>query len=271
MKTIGWIAAICAMLPALGVAAAATPLSAVTIDEASLARMEKRHPLGSAEVDDPVYKRKQRYQGIWLRDLLQDMSYAGHAESDVYVRFRCKDGYAPIMPLARALSGKGLLAVRDLNASAGKNWEAFSANGQTSTPAPAYLVWASPGDIEEFPWPYQIVAIELTTSADVLGAAMADDSRRAGFDLFVKHCLKCHAVNGVGGTFGPDLNIPCSVTEYWNPAFLGRFIADAGSIRAGTRMPDFHSLSGAEIQAMIAYLEYMSGHKKAGAACPAGR
>ncbi|HUA57822.1 MAG TPA: c-type cytochrome [Verrucomicrobiae bacterium] len=271
MKAMRWAVAICGLILAREVAAAATPLSGVTINGESIAQMQKRHPLGSAEVDDPVYKRKQRYEGIWLRDLLKDMSYAGHAESDVYVRFRCKDGYAPIMPLARALSGKGLLAVRDLNAPAGKSWELFSANGQTSTPAPAYLVWASPGDIEEFPWPYQIVAIELTTSADVLGAAMADDSRRPGFDLFVKHCLKCHAVNGVGGTFGPDLNIPCSVTEYWNPAFLGRFIADAGSIRAGTRMPGFQSLTGAEIQAIIQYLEYMGGHKKAGAACPSGR
>ena len=270
MSTIGWVAALAVLILARDVAAAGTPLSAVTINDESLAQMQKKHPLGSVEVDDPVYKRKQRYEGFWLRDLLKDMSHAGHPESDVYVRFRCKDGYAPIMPLSRALTGKGLLAVRDLSAPAGKTWQPFSANGQTSTPAPAYLVWDSPADIEEFPWPYQIVAIELTTSADVLGAAMADDSRRPGFDLFVKHCLKCHAMNGVGGTFGPDLNFPCSVTQYWNPAFLGRFIADAGSIRAGTKMPDFHAMSGKEIQAIVEYLQYMSGHKKTGAACPSG-
>ena len=130
-----WIAMISLLTPAWCMAAAGTPLGVFPINEESLAQMQKRHPLGSVEVDDPVYKRKQRYQGFWLRDLLKDLSYAGHPESDVYVRFRCKDGYAPIMPLSRALRGEGLIAVRDLGAPPGKNWEPFSANGETSRPA----------------------------------------------------------------------------------------------------------------------------------------
>jgi mono/diheme cytochrome c family protein len=267
-----WIAGISLLMPAWCVALAETPIAVCPINQESLAQMQKRHPLGSVEVDDPVYKRKQRYQGFWLRDLLKYLSHAGHPESEVYVRFRCKDGYAPIMPLSRALKGDGLIAVRDLGATSGKNWEPFSANGQTSTPAPSYLVWVSPpGDIEEYPWPYQIVAIELASSADVLGAAVADDSRKTGFDLFVKHCLKCHAINGVGGTFGPELNSPCSVTQYWNPGFLSRFIASAGSIRAGTKMPDFHTMPAKDIQAIIEYLQYMGSHKNSGATCPSER
>jgi hypothetical protein len=131
------------------------------INEESLAQMQKRHPLGSVAVEDPVYKRKQRYQGFWLRDLLKYLSYAGHPESDVYVRFRCKDGYLPTMPLSRALRGEGLIAVRDLGAPPGKNWQPWPANAETMTPAPSYLVWASPpGDTDEYPWPYQIVAID---------------------------------------------------------------------------------------------------------------
>ena len=152
MSGMGWVAAISLLMPAWCVAAAGTPLGVYPINEESLSQMQKRHPASSIAVDDPVYKRKQRYEGFWLRDLLKDLSYAGHPESDVYVRFRCKDGYAPIMPLSRALKGDGLIAVRDLGAPTGKNWESFSANGTTSTPAPGYLVWASPaGDIEEYP------------------------------------------------------------------------------------------------------------------------
>ncbi len=272
MSVTGWIAAMSLLTPACCVAAAAAPLGVLPINDESLAQLQKRYPPGSVEVDDPVYKRKQRYEGFWLRDLLKDLGRAGHPESGVYVRFRCKDGYAPIMPLSRALKSEGLIAVRDLGAPAGKNWESLPANGETSTPAPSYLVWASPpGDIEEYPWPYQIVAIELATSADVLGAALPDDSQRPGFDLFVKHCLKCHAVNGVGGTLGPELNSPCSVTQYWNPGFLSRFIANASSIRAGTKMPDFHDVPGKDIEAIIEYLRYMGSHKKTGAACPVER
>jgi len=268
MRGMGWISVISLLTPAWCAAPAGTPLAVCPINEESLAQMQKRHPLASVVVDDPVYHRKQRYQGFWLRDVLKDLSHAGHPESDVYVRFRCKDGYLPIMPLSRALKGQGLIAVRDLGAPTGRDWESSSANGEPSTPAPGYLVWVSPpGDAEEYPWPYQMVAIELTSAADALGSTVPDGSAKSGYGLFVKHCLKCHAIDGVGGTFGPELNSPCSVTEYWNPGFLSRFIANAGSIRTGTRMPDFHSMSGKEIQAIIEYLEYIASHRKTGATC----
>lgn len=87
-----WIAGISLLFPAWCVAVAETPIAVCPISQESLDQMQKRHPLRSVEVDDPVYKRKQRYQGFWLRDLLKALSYAGHPESDVYARFRCKDG-----------------------------------------------------------------------------------------------------------------------------------------------------------------------------------
>lgn len=79
--------------------------------------------------------------------------------------------------------------------------------------------------------------------------------------------MKCHAMNGVGGTLGPELNYPCSVTEYWNPGFLSRFIAKASSIRAGTKMPDFASMPGKDVESIVEYLQYMGSHKKSGAVC----
>jgi mono/diheme cytochrome c family protein len=145
-----------------------------------------------------------------------------------------------------------LIAIRDANAPQGEDWQPLPGSGTASTPAPSYLVWLSPpGDPEEYPWPYQIVAIELVSSSDA-------------------HCLKCHAINGVGGTFGPELNSRCSVTEYWNPRLLSRFIANAGSIRAGTKMPNFDSLGEKDIRVIVEYLQSMAGHKKAGAVCPLG-
>jgi mono/diheme cytochrome c family protein len=260
------------LTPAWCAAAAGTALAVWSINDESIAQMRTRHPLVSAEVDDPVYKRKQRYEGFWLRDVLAEMKYAGHAEADIYVRFRCKDGYLPIMPLSRALRGDGLVAIRDLHAAPGKDWAPSTASREPSTPSPSYLVWASSkGDTDEYPWPYQMISIELVSAADALGELAPEGSKKSGYDLFVTHCLKCHGINGVGGTFGPELNTPCNVTEYWNPGFLSKFIAQASSVRAGTKMPDFHSMPRSDIQAIVDYLQYMSGHKKAGAVCQAGR
>ena len=257
LLTVGWCAAV-----------AETPLVVFPINAESIARMRKQHPLASAEVNDPVYKRKQRYQGFWLRDVLQDLDQAGRPKTGVYVRFRCKDGYLPIMPLARAMAGKGLIAIRDANALQGEDWRPLPGSGASSTPAPGYLVWVSPpGDPDEYPWPYRMVAIELVSSSDAL-AGLDPGGSKPGQELFVMHCLKCHAINGVGGTFGPELNSPCSVTEYWNPRLLPRFIANAGSVRAGTRMPTFDSLRGKDVQLIVEYLQSMAAHKKPGAVCP---
>jgi mono/diheme cytochrome c family protein len=259
------IAVMCVLATGSHAAMAATPLAVFPINEQAIAQMRKQHPLASAEVNDPVYKRKQRYQGLWLADVLKDLSRGDHPEAGLYVRFRCKDGYLPMMPLARAMGAKGLIAIRDANASQGEDWQPLPGGG---TLAPSYLVWLSPpGDPEEYPWPYQMVAIELVSSSDAL-AGLNPHGSKPGQELFVAHCLKCHAINGVGGTFGPELNSPCSVTEYWNPRLLSRFIANAASIRAGTRMPDFNSLPEQDIQRIVGYLQAMAGHKKPGAVCP---
>lgn len=249
-------------------AATGAPLAVFPINEDSIAQMRKQHPLVSAKVNDPVYKRKCRYQGVWLRDVLKNLDRGGRPDSGVYVRFRCKDGYLPIMPLTRALGAKGLIAIRDASAPRGKDWRPLPEGGTASTPAPSYLVWVSPpGDPEEYPWPFQMVAIELVSSSEAL-AGLVSDSATPGGELFVKHCFKCHAINGAGGTFGPELNSPCSVTEYWRPHLLSRFIANAASIRTGTRMPAFDSLPEEDIQAIVEYLQFMAGHKKPGAVCP---
>jgi hypothetical protein len=121
----GWCAAL-----------AGTSLAVFPITEESIAQMRKQHPLASAEVNDPVYKRKQRYQGFWLRDVLNDLGQGGRPETGVYVRFRCKDGYLPIMPLARAMGGKGLIAIRDANAPQGEDWQPLP-GGTSSTLAPS--------------------------------------------------------------------------------------------------------------------------------------
>ena len=268
MGGVAWIAGMCLLTLGWCAEVAGAPLAVLTINAESIAKMRQQHPLASAEVTDPVYKRKQRYQGFWLGDVLKDLSQGGHPETGVYVRFRCKDGYLPIMPLTRAMSGQGLIAIRDANAPKGQDWQPLPGSGTSSTPAPSYLVWVSPaGDPDEYPWPYQMVAIELVSSSDAL-AGLDSDGSKPGHELFVAHCLKCHAINGVGGTLGPELNSPCSVTEYWNPRLLSRFIANAPSIRAATKMPTFDSLGEKDIQVIVEYLHAMAAHKKPGAACP---
>jgi hypothetical protein len=63
---------------ASGAAITETPLAVFPINAESMAQMRQHHPLASAEVNDPVYQRKQRYQGFWLRDILKDLARIFH-------------------------------------------------------------------------------------------------------------------------------------------------------------------------------------------------
>lgn len=247
---------------------AGAPLAVFSITEQRIAQARESQHLVSVSVDDPVYKRRQEYQGIWLLDVLKNLQFDRYPESETYVRFRCKDGYAPTVPLTRALKVNALIALRDKRAPQGKDWEQLPGSNAPSTPAPSYLVWvAPPGNTEEFPWPYQMVAIELVSSSEAF-PGLPSGTAKAGQELFVSHCSKCHSINGVGGTLGPELNSPCSVTEYWNPRLLRQFITNAGSVRNGTKMPNFDSLPDKDIQLLLDYLHTMARDKMPGASCP---
>src|SRR3954449_5096126 len=85
MAQLARIASVCLLTVAWCTAAAGMPVAVFTIDKESILKVRKHHPLASAEVDDPVYKRKQHYQGLWLRDVLTELDQGGHPESDLYV------------------------------------------------------------------------------------------------------------------------------------------------------------------------------------------
>jgi ubiquinol-cytochrome c reductase cytochrome b subunit len=70
--------------------------------------------------------------------------------------------------------------------------------------------------------------------------------------LFTDNCAKCHTINGVGGTTGPDLSQEGSHRDI---NFLQSFINDPRSVVAGTDMPAFHDvLSSDQIKDIASYL-----------------
>jgi nitric oxide reductase subunit C len=76
------------------------------------------------------------------------------------------------------------------------------------------------------------------------------------FRLFQeRNCTACHQFYGLGGYMGPDLTNVISTTGK-GPLYARVFI------QFGTaKMPNFH-LTGAEVDAMIAFLEYVDASGK---------
>jgi cytochrome c2 len=216
--------------------------------------------------DDPVYHARKRYEAVPLETVLRQIpGYANASPTQTQVVFECADGYKPSMPVAKVLSRKAYLAVRDAEATKGQTWQPLVKDGQPKEIAPFYVVYTDvPADDETFKWPYNLVKISLVPLDDELKALYpADDETLAkGYGLFKTNCLTCHALNRVGGQMGPELNVPKNVTEYWQPDHLKAFIQNPASYRAGVKMPRLAHLSEDDVQEIIRYLGYMAQHKK---------
>lgn len=215
--------------------------------------------------NDPVYHSKKRYNAIALPQLLDTYSKIKQLQIDKYqIVFECEDGYKPMMPLQKILSARSFLAISDVDAPEGELWSKIIKDGREMKAAPFYLIYdgLSPTDTD-FKWPYNLIKIHLVPMIENISLISPKDDEKAkmGFALFNKNCISCHAINKIGGSMGPELNYPKSVTEYWNQDQLKKFIQNPASFRNGVRMPAISNLTEKKIASIVYYLNYMANHK----------
>jgi len=212
---------------------------------------------------DPLYGTPKNYEGYDLAELLLafgvELATGANAKD---IRLIAADDYVVILTPEQILAHRPLLAFEDLNAPYGKPWAPVSFKGRPVDPGPFYLVWPGLDDVKSVPWPYSVVKMDLVQKSIYAAIAPpADHEAYAGFELFTEQCSRCHSINLVGGTLGPELNSPVSVLEYFNTAQLPAYIRDSASFRARSQMPDFKHLSDAQIGSIIGYLGYIKDYK----------
>lgn len=211
---------------------------------------------------DPVYKTRKQYRAYPVQPILHQLGlqFAGDKQNAVLV-FTASDGYQAAMAYSDAFDQPGYLAFADVSANPGY-WKPFTSGNKTITPAPFYLVWTRSGlDKWRYPWPYQLQTITLLP-ADVYydHAAPADKSPEisAGFSLFSRYCIRCHAMNGSGGSVGPELNRPQNISDLYPEVILQGLIMNNPAYRKHSKMPVFDMiLSTEDLRALIAYLKAM--------------
>jgi mono/diheme cytochrome c family protein len=79
-----------------------------------------------------------------------------------------------------------------------------------------------------------------------------DPSQQTLMMLVNRHCLKCHRIEGVGGTEGPDLS---HAGRKLDPSTIARRIANPKAVKSDSEMTAFaDKLSPEEIQVIAGWL-----------------
>jgi mono/diheme cytochrome c family protein len=231
----------------------------------SLTQLKKKLPTVEVQIDDPVYNGIRKFDAFSLDEVLKLLGEASSTADEVV--FQAADGYAPSVSRVKLEGHHPFLAYQEHARSDGERFQKVTQGKALLSPAPFYLIWKEGKSIgEEYPWPYQLVKIELVRFKEKYAKIFPtqvkpDSSEIRGFTIFKNQCIRCHSVNLVGGDIGPELNTPKNVLEYWNEKTLRAFIKNPSSFRAKDKMPPFSHLSEQDIDGVFSYFRYLQKHR----------
>lgn len=211
---------------------------------------------------DPYFQTSKQYKGYLINDVIDlAIKKYGIDTTNKLLFFECKDGYAPFMDISKVLSTRnGYIVFKDMGEKNAKNWN-DSLIGKFS---PYYLVWKNTSkDDVNYVWPFGLSKLTLSEINEVYNAILpsGNPSIMKGFNLFTNTCIRCHSINQIGGTMGPELNGPKNITEYWKEEDIINFAKDPKSYRYNSRMPPITKLSDADFKDIISYLKHMKMYK----------
>lgn len=241
------------------------PAGARQVDTETLLRHPEAHDIDVPA--DVAYHRPTRYRAVPLSAVLNGL---GLGAGDV-LEAVALDGFIAQLPGALVLRpgrGQAWLAVEP----AGAPWPALP--GKASGPGPFYIVWPVADGVLSEQWPYAVARLHVREAPEkrwprigVAPEVPSGDARRRGQAIFVAQCFVCHTMNGGGeARLGPDLNLPMSPVEYFQPQALRQLVRNPASVRQwpGQSMPGFapDRLSDSDLDDLVSYLQHMARERR---------
>ena len=211
---------------------------------------------------DQFFKTSKRYRGYSINTIIDSAIKSDHFDTaGAVIIFECADGYKPVMDLAKIHQGaKGYLVFKDLEKGLVGNWP-DSLNNMFS---PFYLVWDDVKKYDHsFTWPYGLTGLRLRPGSLEYKTIYPykDSTLVKGFNAFIQNCFKCHSINKIGGTMGPEFNLPKNITEYWKEEDIISFAKNPSSYRYNSHMPGITNVADTDLHEIVNYIRSMKNNK----------
>jgi mono/diheme cytochrome c family protein len=219
--------------------------------------------------NDVSYHRAMTYRAVPLLDLTGEAL----GPSINTIEARANDGFVSQIPASLVRQGASggavaWVAIEDPDAP----WPHLP--GRDVSAGPFYLVWEHPerSGVGTEQWPYALAGlagvqdpVHRWPQLAIDPSLPANAPAHRGQAVFLKNCIPCHRLNGAGESdVGPDLGRPMNATTYMTQRGLRALIRDPKSVRTWPqqKMPGFDAMSipDTDIDALIAYLAYVSQH-----------
>ena len=254
--------------PTLAFALHSAPIRSVDLRELS-----RIAPPVDVRVFEPYEEREVEFSALPLAPVL-DAIYGDGWRTEEELLFACRDGYQPSVPVQRVLEHDAWLAFDRAGEAGFSIVKLESGSRKEIDLSPFYLIWDNLGDAQlrlegDYGWPYQVVGVDVIRTRDRFPHTAPPEGATpqvlAGYAAFRIHCSRCHAINGEGGSLGPELNSPRNPVEYRELDWLRSWLDDPAQILPTARMPRLNptlSERAETIDYILAYLGAMANHKR---------
>lgn len=212
------------------------------------------------ESRDPYYTANMIYRGWPAVDLLAKFG-VDPASTELEASFKASDGYEVHLSVRALSEGSAWLVYAD------EKEEPLPGIGPRRQDAgPLYLIWEGQEhtNLTTHPRPYSIVEVRVEKRREEMSWLPSGSARPdwvAGQASFRTRCVRCHALNQLGGHVGPDLNVPQNILAYRQEADVRAYILNPATFRYGT-MPPHPDLVEPELTHLIEFLRAMGQHQK---------
>jgi hypothetical protein len=231
----------------------------------SLKAMKEKYQVQEIEVWNPYIRKLEKYSAFDMKKILNDI-YQEKWKSVFSIYVETKDNYTPIIEVYKFKERRPYLAFAKVGE---KGFDSiFSYKDKLIDLSPFYLIWIEDYKADDetkaarrhHHWPYKITKFGLLNQLPQELLPIFDTTKKIiyGYKNYLKQCISCHALKGIGGK--KSFELLGSEVMKKEDQYLHQYISNPRKINPKAKMPAFplrieHRTD--RIKNIVKYLRYL--------------